>query len=84
MDINDSLDSIKKFLNKDYIEKLRILDPRVKHYELYVKLTSSDVKKILQICPNAKVNYNMLGRIRNISTDGIKSFTIYNVTGKKG
>jgi hypothetical protein len=81
--MDNFLDSLKHILNEDCIEKLRVVDPRVHHFSLYVKLKKSDIKKILNIYPDVKIEYSFLKKIKKISIYGRKSFTIYNVTGKK-
>ena len=49
MNDTEFIDRIKKVLSEDCIVKLRKVDPRISHYELYVKLRKEDVDKIKKI-----------------------------------
>ena len=77
------LEPLYEILNKDCVEKLRVLDPRVHHYSLYVEVTDADAEKIVKAYENVKVQYSLFKKIKTISKIGIEGFTIYNVTGKK-
>lgn len=78
-----SLEPLYGILKNDYIEKLRVIDPRVHNYSFYVKLRNSDVEKILKAYPNSKIEYNYLKKIKTISAfikQGVH-FKIFNITG---
>ena len=77
------LNGLKNILNDNCVEKLRIVDPRVNHYELYVELKKSDIKEILTLFPEAKVEYTFLKKVKSVSQKGKEGFTIYNVSNKR-
>ena len=83
MNDTEFIDRIKKVLSEDCIVKLRKVDPRISHYELYVKLRKEDVDKIKKIYPKVKIKYGLLRRIKTIMLNGKEGFTIYNIDGNK-
>jgi len=83
MEKDKYLEPLHEILNKDCIEKLRIVDPRVHNYSLYTKVTNDEVNKIKNAYNDVKIQYTLLKKIKTISTVGKEGFTIYNVIGKK-
>ena len=81
---NDKLEKAKeyfvKLLGPDYEVKLRILDPRVNHFECYGEVNDEIYQKIINMYPNAKKEYDENG-ILSIVVFGKIGFSIHNVTG---
>lgn len=85
MSREEFLEPLYKIINKDYIKKIRIIDPRVHGYNFYVKVSDSDAEKILKAYPNSKIEYNICKKIKSISSPIMwgTHFMIYNVSGFK-
>lgn len=83
MNETNFIDKIKNILNEDCVVKLRTVDPRISHYELYVKLTNADINEIKKMYPEAKIEYGIFGHIKSVVLNGREGFTIYNIDGKK-
>jgi len=83
----DKLEKVKEYLHdllgKNYDVYLRILDPRVNHFDCYGELLAADCKKIMEIYPQAKLSVSQENTIDNISVSGKVGFTIYNVIGEE-
>lgn len=83
MNETEFLEKLKNILNENCIVKLRKVDPRITHYELYVKLRDLDIKKIREIYPKVKIKYGLFKNIKSIILNGREGFTIYNIDGNK-
>lgn len=81
---NNKLEQAKEYfanlLGSDYEVRLRVLDPRVNHYQCYGEVNDEVYQKIINIYPNAKKEYDENG-ILSIVVGGKIGFSIYNVTG---
>ena len=77
------IDIIKNILSEDCIVKLRKVDPRISHYEIYVKLKNEDINEIKKIYPDVMIEYGLFGHIKLIKLSGKEGFTIYNIDGNK-
>ena len=76
------LEYFKSVFEKDDIEVyLRVIDPRVNRFSVYMEITKKDKEKILSLY-SCKVDKNVFGMTKSISFIGRVSFEIYNSKGK--
>lgn len=76
------LEELRKILPAGYVEKLRIVDPRINHYEFYTEISNKLAKEIASL--NSKIVVEKTGiifkKVKTVKLVGRIGFTVYNVS----